>query len=107
MIADRGDALCTPTRRHVPRMEEERVAHGRCLETLVDDLGDRNSGLPLLVGLRDARQRTPVNEGELPALEQHAAVAVGKAPAALRTVGDHLANGELTGKGLTLGFEID
>src|SRR5437763_10192982 len=47
------------------------------------------------------------NEGELPALEQHAAISRREAPAALRAIGDHLADGELSGKRLALRFEVD
>ena len=49
VIADRGDPLHVPAGRDIARVEEERVADRRFLEALIDDLGDRDSGLPLLV----------------------------------------------------------
>src|SRR5947208_10805654 len=88
-------------------MEEQCVTDDWVLEALIDDLGDRNRGLPLAVRARDFRQRMAVDEGELRALEQHAAIGPGEAAAALRPVGDDLPDRQLAGERLTLGFEID
>ena len=48
-----------------------------------------------------------VNERELPALEQHAAIGARETAAALRAVGNDLADCKLAGERLALGFEID
>ena len=61
-------------------MEEQRVADDESLRPLVDDLGERDSGLPLAVRVRHGRQRMAVDERELAALEQHAAIGDGEAP---------------------------
>ena len=47
-----------------------------------------------------------VDERELPALEEHAAIGAGEAAAALRSVRDHLAHGKLAQKRLSLRLEI-
>ena len=107
MVADRGDALQAPAGRNIARVEEQRVADGRVLEVLVDDLGDRDRRLPLPVVVRHVRQRAAVDEGELAALEQHAAIGRREAAAALGAVGDDLADRELAGERLALRFEID
>ena len=62
VIADRGDALGVPGRRHVARMEEQRVAGSRSLSRSIDDLGDGHGSLPLLVGMLHVRQRMAMNE---------------------------------------------
>jgi len=46
-------------------------------------------------------------EGKLPALEEHAAIGIGEAPAALGTVGNDLTDSQLAGERLALGFEVD
>src|SRR6476620_6262391 len=88
-------------------MEEERVADLRFLEVAVDDPGDRHGGLPLAIFVADVRKPAAMDEGELPALEQDAAVGRRKASAALRAVCDHLADRQLPGERLALRFEID
>src|SRR5579864_2125136 len=96
-----------PARRHVAGMKEECVADRRLLEVPVDDLRDRDSRLPLMVLMPDARQRMTTHEGKLAALEEHSAIGSGEPVAAFGAVGDHLANRELAGKRLALGFKID
>ena len=88
-------------------MEEKRVARHRFLKILVNDLGDRHGGLPLFVRARNTRQLAPVNERELAALEQHAAVRARKPAAARRAIGNHLADCKLTGEWLAFGFEVN
>src|SRR3982750_474374 len=106
-MADRGPALHPPARRDVAGVEEQGIADVRFLKVPVDDLGDRNRGLPLPVRMRHGRHVTAVHERELAALEQHAAISAREPPAALRSIGDHLTNGELPCKGFALGLEID
>src|SRR6185503_6789867 len=107
VVADRGDLLQVPARRHIARMEEQRVADRRILEVLVDNLRDRHRGLPLAVAVRDVRQRAAMEERELAALEQHAAIGRREAPAAVGAVGDHLTDCQLAGERLALGLEIN
>src|SRR5690242_16905624 len=107
VIADGRNTLGVPARRNIARVEEERVADGRILEILVDDLRDRDRRLPLLVRVRYARQRMAMNERELAALEQHSTIGRWETTTAGRAVCDHLPDGELTGEGFALRFEID
>ena len=107
VITDRCDALQVPTRRYRARMEEKRVSNDRVLQTLIDDLGDRDCSLPLPIVMRHVRQRMAVNERELPALEQNAAISGWEPPTAFSAIGDHLPNGELASERLALGLEID
>src|SRR5437868_11032613 len=107
VIADRRDALQAPAGRNVAGMKEQRVSDRGFLQPLVDDPGDRDGSLPLAVAMRDARQAVAVHERELAALEQHAAVGPGEAPAARGAVGDHPADGKLAGERLALRLEID
>src|SRR6185369_7733140 len=74
VVADRGDALQPPARRNVARVEEQGIADFRVLQVLIDDLRDCDGRLPLPARARHGRQRPAVDEGELPALEQHAAI---------------------------------
>ena len=86
---------------------EQCVPNLRLLQAFVDDLGDRDGGLPLAIVASDMRQGMSVDEGELPALEDHAAIGRGEPAARLRAVRDHLRNGQLTRERLALGFEVD
>src|SRR5207248_7260634 len=99
------DALHAPAGGNIARMEKERVADSRILKPLVNDLGDRDCGLPLPVRMRHAGQRMTVNERKLTALEKYAAIGTREASAAAGPVGDHLAHGKLAGEWFALGFE--
>src|SRR3954454_17152537 len=74
VVTDRRHALHAPARRNIARVEKERVARDRGLQPLIDDPGNGHGGLPLAIAVDDARQAVPVNERELPALEQHPAI---------------------------------
>ena len=50
-------------------MEEQSIADFRILEVLVNDLGDRDCRLPLMIGTRNGRKRPASDETELAALE--------------------------------------
>ena len=102
-----------PTRVRRQRGETRRawknsaLPHRRRVQLLVDDLGDRHCILPLLAGARDRRHRAAADEGELAALEHHAAIA-GRETAGLGAVGDDVTDGQLAGQRLSLfDFEID
>src|SRR4051794_33552031 len=107
MIADGGDALHPPVRRDIARVEEQGVAYRRLLQVLIDDLRERNGRLPLPVCTRHRRKPAAVDERELPALKQHAAIARWETPSARGTIRDNLAHSKLAGQRLALRFEID
>ena len=106
VVAERADARQAPARRNAAGVEEQRLAHRRGMQLLVDDLGDRDRILPVLAGARDVGQRAAANEAELAALEDNAAIARREA-ARSGAVGDDVADRELAGEALALGFEID
>ena len=87
-------------------MEKQGVSDLRFLEILVDNIRNGDRSLPLPLRMRDVRQRTAMNEGELTALEQHPAIGRREA-AALGAIGDDLSDCELAGERLTLGLEVD
>src|SRR3954462_4754812 len=107
VVADGSYSLQMPPWRNVARMEEERVADDRLLQVLVDDFCDRDSRLPLPAGVGDVWQRMSVNEGELPALEEHAAISRRETATAAGAVRDYLPDCELSLQRFALGFVID
>ena len=77
------------------------------MQVPVDDPGDRHGRLPLAAGTADVGIGTAADEAELAALEEDTAVRGGEALAAVGAIGDHLADRQLAGEGLALGFEIN
>src|SRR4051812_217630 len=102
MVADRSHALHVPRWRDIAGMEEQGVADRRFFQILIDDFGNRDSGLPLFVRVRHAWQRMAVDERKLTSLEDHAAISTWEATAALGAVRKYLAHRQLAGKRLTL-----
>jgi hypothetical protein len=88
-------------------MEEQSLADRAVVKIGVDDPGDRHGVAPLRAIAVHRGPAATANEAELTALRQDAAIGARETAAAVRPIGDHLTDGELTGERLALAFEID
>jgi hypothetical protein len=84
VIAERADRVSLQPGETRRAWKNKALPIGDGFKLLVDDLGDRDSVLPVLAGTRNVGKESAAHEAELAALEYDAAVACRKAAEAAR-----------------------